>query len=70
MPAKSCRSARRPGTSPGSSCPDADPEHKIDEQSADELDEGSDVQGLEDAIVPNLLQPVCAICRRRLGRAC
>ena len=31
---------------------DADPEQKIDAQSADELDEGSDVQGLEDAVAP------------------
>ena len=49
---------------------DADPEQKIDAQSADELDEGSDVQGLEDAVALNLLQPVCAICHRLLGRAC
>ena len=31
---------------------DADPEQKIDAQSADELDEVSDAQGLEDAVVP------------------
>ena len=31
---------------------DADPEQKIDAQSADELDEGSDAQGLEDAVAP------------------
>src|SRR5712691_10424161 len=31
---------------------DADPEQKIDVQSADELDEVSDAQGLEDAVVP------------------
>ena len=46
---------------------DADPEQKIDAQSADELDEGSDVQGLEDAVALNLLQPVCAICHRLWG---
>ncbi len=31
---------------------DADPEQKTDAQSADELDEASDVQGLEDAVAP------------------
>ncbi len=32
---------------------DAAPEQKIDEQSTDELDEGSDTQGFDDAVTPD-----------------
>ena len=32
---------------------DADPEQKIDEQGTDELDEGGDTQGFDDAVTPD-----------------
>src|SRR5262245_4813282 len=32
---------------------DADPEQRIDEQGTDELDEGGDTQGFDDAVAPD-----------------